>query len=95
MSLPASLPGVDLQPGKPPMLRTEATGDPQGWAASHRDALRAIVAEHGSVLVRGPGLSDPAQTGAIFRRLATALLVAMADPVLLAACSPAVEVTAR
>jgi len=74
MSLPASLPGVDLQPGKPPMLRTEATGDPQGWAASHRDALRAIVAEHGSVLVRGVGPRDAAEIGAVFQRLATSLM---------------------
>ena len=73
-SPPASLPGVDLQPGKPPVLAAEATGDPPGWAARHRDALRAVVTEHGSVLVRGLGLSDPAQTGAVFHRLATALM---------------------
>ena len=71
---PASLPGVDLQPGKPPVLAADPAGDPPGWAAGHRDALRAVVTEHGSVLVRGLGLSDPAQTGAVFHRLATALM---------------------
>jgi alpha-ketoglutarate-dependent taurine dioxygenase len=62
---------VDLQPGKPPMLRAEAIGDAPRWAAEHRDALRAAVAEHGSLLVRGLGLRDAAQTEAVFRRLAS------------------------
>src|SRR5918992_3912710 len=73
-SSPASLLDVDLQPGKPPMLRVEATGDAPSWAAEHRDALRAVVAEHGSVLVRGLGLRDAAEVGAVFRRLATGLM---------------------
>src|SRR5881396_3054796 len=66
-----SLLNVDLQPGKPPMLRAEATGDTPGWAAEHRDALRAAVAEHGSLLVRGLRLRDAAETEAVFRRLAS------------------------
>jgi len=74
MSHPASPLQVGLQPGKPPMLRVEATGDAPGWAAGHRDALRAIVAEHGSVLVRGLGLRDAAEVGAVFQRLATGLM---------------------
>jgi alpha-ketoglutarate-dependent taurine dioxygenase len=65
---------VDLQPGKPPMLWAEATGDPPSWAAEHREALRALVIEHGSVLVRGLGLRDAAEIGAVFRRLATGLM---------------------
>src|SRR5918992_5756653 len=73
-SSPASLLDVDLQPGKPPMLRVEATGDAPAWAAEHRDALRAVVAEHGSVLVRGLGLRDAAGFGAVARRLATGLM---------------------
>ena len=73
-SSPASLLDVDLQPGKPPILRAEATGDAPGWAAEHRDALRAVVAEHGSVLVRGLGLRDAAETTAVFRRLSTSLM---------------------
>ena len=73
-SSPASLLDVDLQPGKPPMLRTEAAGDAPSWAAEHRDALRAVVAEHGSVLVRGLGLRDAVEIGAVFQRLATGLM---------------------
>src|SRR5687767_13571193 len=70
----ASLLDLDLRPGRPPVLRAEATGDAPGWAAGHRDTLRAVVAEHGSVLVRGLGLSDADETGAVFRRLATGLM---------------------
>ena len=57
-------------PASPPMLRVATAGDPPSWAAEHRDALRAVVAEHGSVLVRGLGLRDAAEVGAVFRRLA-------------------------
>lgn len=80
--MPSSLPlfstksllSVDLEPGKPPILRIGSTGDAASWAAEHRDALRAVVAEHGAVLVRGLGLSDPAETEAVFRRLAGTLM---------------------
>ncbi|HEX3213232.1 MAG TPA: TauD/TfdA family dioxygenase [Actinomycetota bacterium] len=65
---------VDRQPGKPPVLRADAAGDAPSWAAEHREALRAVVAEHGSVLVRGLGLGDAAETGAVFQRLATGLM---------------------
>ncbi|MFI5632618.1 TauD/TfdA family dioxygenase [Streptomyces sp. NPDC051664] len=70
----ASLVDVEREPGKLPLLRAEATGDALSWAAEHRDALRAFVAEHGSVLVRGLGLRDAAGTGAVFSRLATGLM---------------------
>src|SRR5881409_3356070 len=60
---------VDLQAGKLPVLRADANSDAERWAAEHRDALRTLVAEHGSLLVRGLGLRDVAQTGAVFRRL--------------------------
>ncbi|MGH3575607.1 MAG: TauD/TfdA family dioxygenase [Pseudonocardiaceae bacterium] len=73
-SFPASLLNVELQPGKPPMLRAEAPGDAPSWAAEHRDALRTAVAEHGSVLVRGLGLRDSTEVGAVFARLATGLM---------------------
>jgi alpha-ketoglutarate-dependent taurine dioxygenase len=69
MTYSTSLPNLDLQPGKPPMLRVEATGDAARWAAEHRNALRAFVAEHGSLLVRGLGLSDATETEAVFRQL--------------------------
>jgi alpha-ketoglutarate-dependent taurine dioxygenase len=65
---------VDHQPGKPAMLRVEATGDAPGWAAQHRGALRAVLAEHGSVLVRGLGLRDAAEIGAVFARLTGGLM---------------------
>src|SRR5262249_44348999 len=68
-SSPTSMLDVDLQPAKPPILRVEATGDPARWAAEHRNALRAFVAEHGSLLVRGLGLRDAAETEAVFRQL--------------------------
>jgi alpha-ketoglutarate-dependent taurine dioxygenase len=70
----AWMPGVDLQPGKPPILRAEVIGDAPSWATEHRYALRTIVAEHGSVLVRGLGLRDAAEAGAVFHRLATGLM---------------------
>jgi alpha-ketoglutarate-dependent taurine dioxygenase len=74
-SLPLASPlDMQLQPGKPPILRAESTGDLPGWAAEHRDALRAVVAEHGAVLVRGLGLHDATETTAVFRQLATNLM---------------------
>jgi alpha-ketoglutarate-dependent taurine dioxygenase len=73
-SFPASLLEVDLQPGRPPILRAEATGDAPGWAVEHRDALRAVVAEHGSVLVRGLGLRDTTEIGAVFAQLTSRLM---------------------
>src|SRR5438034_6563014 len=60
---------ADRQPGKPPMLQVEATGGAPCWAAEHRDALRALLVEHGSLLVRGLGLRDAAETEAVFRQL--------------------------
>ncbi|BAC74875.1 putative SyrP-like protein [Streptomyces avermitilis MA-4680 = NBRC 14893] len=65
---------MELKPGRPPLLRAEAAADALHWAAEHRDALRAVVAEHGCVLVRGLGLRDAAGTGAVFSKLATGLM---------------------
>jgi alpha-ketoglutarate-dependent taurine dioxygenase len=56
------------------MLRAEATCGAPSWAAEHRDALRAVVAEHGSVLVRGLGLRDETEIGAVFQQLGTGLM---------------------
>jgi alpha-ketoglutarate-dependent taurine dioxygenase len=73
-TFPASLLDVELSPGKPPILRAEAAGDAPSWAAEHRDALRAVVADHGSVLVRGLELRDATEVGAVFQRLADELM---------------------
>ena len=66
---PAAPLNVDRQPGKPPLLRVAASGDTTRWAAEHRNALRALVAEHGSLLVRGLGLRDVAGVAAVSRQL--------------------------
>ena len=50
-------------------LHAKLSDDPASWAAEHHDPLRALVLERGCVLVRGLGLSDPAATEAVFRRL--------------------------
>ena len=85
-SSPASVFDVDVRPGQPPVLRADSVGSAlgsaagsasdsaAGWAAEHRDSLRALVAEHGCVLVRGLGLRDADETGAVFRRLADSLM---------------------
>jgi alpha-ketoglutarate-dependent taurine dioxygenase len=57
-----------------PIVQAEAGADAPGWAGEHRDALRAAVAEHGWVRVRGLGLSDAGEAGAVFRALATGLM---------------------
>jgi alpha-ketoglutarate-dependent taurine dioxygenase len=73
-SFPASLIDVDRRSGRPPVLTTDPAGDALGWVAEHREALRAVVAEHGSVLVRGLGLRDAAEVTAVFQRLAVSLM---------------------
>ena len=65
---------VDLHPGKPPILRIEAAGDSPRWVAEHRDALRAVVTEHGSVQIRGLGLRDTTEVGDLAQRLTTSLM---------------------
>jgi alpha-ketoglutarate-dependent taurine dioxygenase len=74
VSSPPTLSDVDFQPGRPPVLRVAGQGDPRGWAAEHASALRAAVAEHGSILVRGLGLRDVEEVTAVFRRLSTGLM---------------------
>ncbi|MDF3288143.1 TauD/TfdA family dioxygenase [Streptomyces silvisoli] len=73
-SPPTPLLDLEVSPGRPPLLRAEAPGAGREWAAEHRDALRAVVAEHGSVLVRGLGLLDTAGAGAVFREIGSGLL---------------------
>src|SRR5258708_5612770 len=68
-SSPTSQFNLDVRPGKVPILRVEATGDAARWASEHRNALRAFVAEYGSLLVRGLPLRDAAEAEAVFRQL--------------------------
>jgi alpha-ketoglutarate-dependent taurine dioxygenase len=70
----AAPPDLDLQPGKPPVLRVELGGDAASWAAEHRDELRAAVAEHGSLVVRGLELREANVVAAVFQKLAAGLM---------------------
>ena len=72
---PVSLLGIDQQSGKAPILLADAPGDGPRWAAAHKDALRAAVAEHGSVMVRGLELRDAAEVNAVFRQLSNGLMI--------------------
>lgn len=67
----------DIRPGKPPIVRADPAGDARGWTSEHRESLRAVVIEHGAVLVRGLGLSDATTAGAVFARLASGLMTEM------------------
>ncbi len=73
MSSSTFLLDLDRTPGAPAILSTN-TDDPAGWALEHRDALRAAVVEHGAVLVRGLGLRDRTQVGAVFAGLTGGLM---------------------
>ncbi|MFI1356589.1 TauD/TfdA family dioxygenase [Streptomyces sp. NPDC020898] len=73
-STPSAALPVELLPGRPPTLQVPAVTEPAEWAGAHRDALRAAVAEHGSLLVRGLGLHEPASAGTVLRRLADTLM---------------------
>ena len=76
MTASSSLPLVEHRySDRPPILRLEAPGDAQDWGTQYRDALRALVAEHGAVLVRGLRLRDAPEAAAVFRRLATSLII--------------------
>jgi hypothetical protein len=56
------------------MVQAGDSDDAQTWAAGYRDSLRAIVVEHGSVLVRGLGVRDATEAGATFRSLTNELM---------------------
>jgi alpha-ketoglutarate-dependent taurine dioxygenase len=68
---------IDVQPGRPAVLQVAPSGSAASWAAENRDALRASVAEHGAVLVRGLGLKDAAEVADVFRALGGTLMVEM------------------
>lgn len=69
-----TLSDVDIRPGRPPIVPAVAAGDPRGWAVDHASALRAAVAEHGAILVRGLGLRDVDEVITVFHRLSTGLM---------------------
>ncbi|MFJ4846943.1 TauD/TfdA family dioxygenase [Streptomyces sp. NPDC088733] len=71
---PPSVLDLELRPTAPPLLQARPTEGAAAWAAAHRDTLRGVVAEHGSVLVRGLGLRDAAGTGAVFTGLTAGLM---------------------
>jgi alpha-ketoglutarate-dependent taurine dioxygenase len=56
------------------LLQVDITGQATSWASGHRDELRDAVAAHGSLLIRGLGLRDRAETGAVLRQLTTGLI---------------------
>lgn len=65
-----------ISPGTPPILHvpTPAPADLPAWAAEHRHVLGSLVTEHGALLVRGLGLCDAGQVGAVFGQLTPALM---------------------
>ncbi|MGW4488539.1 TauD/TfdA family dioxygenase [Amycolatopsis sp. NPDC004368] len=73
-STSATLPPVQLSAGGVPLLPVEPGAGAPAWASDHRDPLRAAVTEHGCVLVRGLGLSEPTAVAAVFESLATGLM---------------------
>ncbi|MER6125834.1 TauD/TfdA family dioxygenase [Streptomyces sp. NPDC001795] len=73
-SPPTSLLEVELRSDRPPILHVDTPDDASSWAAEYRDALRAEVTEHGVVLVRGLGLREPDQVGAVLAELAGGLM---------------------
>ncbi|MCX5249776.1 TauD/TfdA family dioxygenase [Streptomyces sp. NBC_00201] len=77
---PTFLPDIEQSPGRPPLLQATSEGDPASWVAEHRGELRAAVAEHGSLLVRGLGLDEPTATEAVFHNLAGGRLMADREP---------------
>jgi alpha-ketoglutarate-dependent taurine dioxygenase len=74
-SYPAPPLDVQLQPGRPPLLWAAVAGNAPGWAAQHRDALRAVVARYGSILVRGLTVRDVDEAAAVFRSIGGDLMV--------------------
>ncbi|MFJ5970736.1 TauD/TfdA family dioxygenase [Streptomyces sp. NPDC093060] len=65
---------VELRPDRPALLHVESPGDAASWAAQYRESLHAQVTEHGALVVRGLGLRDVAQVGAVFAGLTGGLM---------------------
>lgn len=67
----AALPDLSREPGAPPVVRA-GPGDAVAWVGAHRHALRTAVVTHGALLVRGLGLRDTAQVGAVLAEITDA-----------------------
>lgn len=66
---PAALLNVDIEPGKPPMVRVDVGGDAASWMAEHRETLRAAASQHGALLIRDLPLHDTDAIAVVFRQL--------------------------
>jgi alpha-ketoglutarate-dependent taurine dioxygenase len=57
------------------MLWAAASGNAPAWTAQHRAALRAMIAQYGSVLIRGLAVRDVGETAAVFGSIGGQLMV--------------------
>ncbi|MEU8640817.1 MULTISPECIES: TauD/TfdA family dioxygenase [unclassified Streptomyces] len=60
---------LELEPGRPALLRVRDTDDPAGWTAASREGLASALAEHGAVVIRGLALHDTTDVAALLDRL--------------------------
>ncbi|MGY0057915.1 TauD/TfdA family dioxygenase [Streptomyces sp. LZ34] len=63
--------GLELAPGKPPILRVGEPVAPEGlqpWIGERQEALEAALLRHGAVLIRGLGVRDAAALGRVAER---------------------------
>ena len=74
MAPTSSLLDVELAPGRPAVVAAAPGGDAAGWVTAHRAGLRAAVAEHGALLVRGLGLRDSGEVAAVCEAVADELV---------------------
>ncbi|MGV9427035.1 TauD/TfdA family dioxygenase [Streptomyces sp. NPDC003656] len=65
---------VESRPDRPAVAHVDTPADVPSWAAQYREVLRTQVTEHGALLIRGLGLRDEEQVGAVFSRLTGGLL---------------------
>lgn len=65
---------LDCRPGKPPLLHVETGAGAVEWTAEYREALRAAVLTHGSLLVRGLRLRDAQEAEAVFSQLGSLMV---------------------
>ncbi|MFJ8991210.1 TauD/TfdA family dioxygenase [Streptomyces sp. NPDC102279] len=61
--------GLELEPGRPALLRVRGADDPAGWAAEAGQDLASALVEHGAVVIRGLELHDVTDVAAVLDRL--------------------------